>query len=84
MAWKDKSLRSTPKPTAPLALLDSRERASAEASRASPSCPQPGEAEVDTGTLTDSASMWSRKLIGQSVVLKERKRAVDDGCSDTT
>lgn len=75
---------STPNPTAPLALLDSREGASAEASRASPSCPEPGDAELDTGTLTDSASMWSRKLIGQSVVLKERKRDGDDGCTGRT
>lgn len=71
---------STLKTTAPLPLLDTREGAPAEASRASSSCPEPGEVELDTGTLTDSASMWSRKLIGQSVALKERKRDAD-GCS---
>lgn len=79
IGWMDKSLMSTPKPAAP---LDSRERASAEASRApraSPPCPEPGDAELDTGTLTDSASTWSRKLIGQFVVLKEGKGGVDDG-----
>lgn len=75
---------STPKLTAPLALLDSSERVLTEASRASPSCPEPGDAELDTGTLTDSASMWSRKLIGQSVVLKERRRDVNDRCTGTT
>lgn len=69
---------STPKPTAPLALLDSRERASTEDSRASR--PELGDTELDTGTLTDSASMWSRKLIGQSMVLEERERDADDGC----
>lgn len=68
---------STLKTTAPLPLLDSRDGAPTEASRAS-SCPEPGEAELETGTLTDSASMWSRKLIGQSVALKERKRDADD------
>lgn len=83
---KDKSLMSTPKPAAPLALLDCREGASAEASRASPSRappsrpsppgPELGDAELDTGTLTDSASMWSRKLMGQSVALGERRRDV--------
>lgn len=66
--WKDRSPSSTPKPTAPPALL-----ASTEASRASPPGPEAGDTELDTGTLTDSTSMWSRKLIGQSVVLKERK-----------
>ena len=68
--WKDSSPSSTPKPTMP---LESRARASTDASRASPSGPEAGDRELDTGTLTDSASMWSRKLIGQSVVLKEMK-----------
>ena len=71
--WKDRSPMSTPKPTASLVLLESRARASTEASRESLSGPEAGDTELDTGTLTDSASMWSRKLIGQSVVLKERK-----------
>lgn len=79
IGWKDKSLMSTSNPTAPLALLDDREQASTEASRASPSGPEPGDAELDTGTLTDSASMWSRKLIGQSVALKKRRREDEDG-----
>lgn len=76
--WKDRSPSSTLKLTAPLALLESRACASTEASRTSPSGPQIGETELDTGTLTDSTSMWSRKLIGQSVVLKER---IDCCCS---
>lgn len=70
--WKDSVLMS-PKPPAPPVLLESRARASTEASRLSPSGPETGDTELDTGTLTDSASMWSRKLMGQSVVLKERK-----------
>lgn len=70
---------STLKTIAPLPLLDSREGAPTEASRASSSRPEPGEVELETGTLTDSASMWSRKLIGQSVALKERKRDADGG-----
>lgn len=71
--WKDRSPMSPLKPTAPPALLESSAWASTEASRPSPSGPETGDTELDTGTLTDSASMWSRKLIGQSVVLKERK-----------
>lgn len=79
---KDRSLVSTPKAAAPLVLLDSREGPSAEDSRAPPpgapppKAPPPGpelgDAELDTGTLTDSASMWSRKLMGQSVALRGR------------
>lgn len=60
----------------PPALLESRDCASTEASRASPPGSETGDTELDTGTLTDSASMLSRKLIGQSVVLKEGK----EGC----
>lgn len=69
--WKDTSPVSTPKPTAPPALLESRDCASTEVSRASPPGPETGNMEPDTGTLTDRASMLSRKLIGQSLVLKE-------------
>lgn len=79
---KDRSLVSTPKAAAPLVLLDSREGPSAEDSRAPPPVappprapppgPELGDAELDTGTLTDSASMWSTKLMGQSVALRER------------
>lgn len=65
-----------PKPTALLALLESRAFASTDASRMSPFGPQTGEMELDTGTLTDNTSIWSRKLTGQSVVLKERKHVV--------
>lgn len=70
IGWKDRSATSTPKPPAPPALVDSRDRTSTEASRASPPWPETGDTELDTGTLTDSASMWSCRLIGQSVVLK--------------
>lgn len=69
IGWKDRS----PNP-APPALLESRDRASTEASRASPPGSETGDTELDTGTLTDSASMLSTKLIGQSVVLKEGNR----------
>lgn len=69
--WRDRSPMSTPKPTAPPALLESKDCASTEASRASPPGPETGNSEPDTGTLTDRASMLSWKLIGQSVVLKE-------------
>lgn len=58
----------------PAVLLESSTRASTDASRTSPSGAQAGETELDTGTFTDNASMWSRKLTGQSVALKERKR----------
>ncbi len=71
--WKDRSAMSAPKPTAPLALLEVRAWASTEASRESPPGPKTGDTKLDTGTLTDSASMWSRTLIGQSVVLQEEK-----------
>lgn len=70
---------STLKTMAPLPLLDGRDGAPTEASRASSSRPEPGEVELETGTLTDSASMWSRKLMGQSVALRERRRDADGG-----
>lgn len=66
----DRSATSTPKSSAPPALVESRDCTSTEASRASPPWPETGDTELDTGTLTDSASIWSCKLIGQSVVLK--------------
>lgn len=69
IGWKDRSPNPTPIPAAP---LESRDRVSAEAS--SPGS-ETGDTELDTGTLTDSASMLSTKLIGQSVVLKEGKQA---------
>lgn len=68
------SLSSTPKlaaATAPPVLLDNNPRGSVQESRTSPACPHAGDTELDTGTLTESASMWSRQLIGQSVVLKK-------------
>lgn len=73
--WKDRSAISTPNPTEPPALLESRAWALTDDSRDSPPGPETGDTELDTGTLTDSASMWSRKLIGQSVVLKEGKES---------
>lgn len=61
------------KPTAPPALLESRALSPAKASKPSPLGPETGDTELDTGTLTDSASMWSGKVIGQSVVLKREE-----------
>lgn len=60
--WKD----SSPKTTLP---VDRRAWASTDASRVSPSGPEAGDTELDTGTLNDITSMWSRMLTGQSVVL---------------
>lgn len=68
IGWKDRSPNPTP---APPALPESRDCVSTEASRASPPGSDTGDTELDTGTLTDSASMLSTKLMGQSVVLKE-------------
>lgn len=70
IGWKERSLMSALKPIPLPVLLESRARSS---TRMSPSGPETGDTELDTGTLTDSTSMWSRKLIGQSVVLNERK-----------
>lgn len=76
LRWRSKSGPSPPlscsdnkPPTLKLAGPPSVPQEGSEASRAPPA----DDNELDTGTLTDSASMLSRRLSGQSVALKDEK-----------
>lgn len=71
--WKDMSVSLTPNPSV---LLDRRTCVSTDVSRLTPSGAAGRDTELVTGTFTDSTSMWSRKLKGQSVALKKIKKNV--------